>query len=123
MTTKFKSCIAALAVIIGANPAHARIWLSHSYGWSNYPVMAYSERLVMHDAPYPALCAGDFVQYRNWQGKLVCHQLRRKTPYGWVAQGVNNAHPDIALVTPTNYVGRVLSHEHDTHPDQAVARR
>jgi hypothetical protein len=80
----------------------------HAVGRSMEPLYPSDTALVVAPCDYDALHAGMPVVYVNHCGRAVAHVLLGHRKSGWVAQGLNNVHEDVDLVTSGNLVGVIL---------------
>jgi hypothetical protein len=74
-------------------------------GASMEPVYMSGTAMVVRPGGFENLRKGTPVIYVNTKGVTVAHMLIEETPFGWVAQGLNNDRPDPDKVTESNLVG------------------
>ncbi|HVS51278.1 MAG TPA: hypothetical protein VHD62_02890 [Opitutaceae bacterium] len=87
--------------------AHEGDFVLQGAGRSMEPVYFAGTAIVVHPTAMHMLRIGMPVVYRNERGACVAHMLVEKTAGGWIAEGLNNAEPDEALVTADNLVGAI----------------
>lgn len=75
------------------------------------PILAVGGMAVTHDDDFAKVKIGDIVSFQaeGLSGQTALHRVIAKTDSGGlVVKGDNNPHPDGALVTKENYLGRVV---------------
>ena len=77
-------------------------------GESMLPIYGDNPILIVDTAAYHNLKIGMSVVYRDNQGDLIGHLLRRKVGDNWYAQGFNNKNQDPQLITERNFVGVIF---------------
>ena len=65
--------------------------------------------LAVVPTPYNDLKRGHVVIYRGERNNIV-HRLGQQTRDGWVVYGLNNERRDPVLLTPGNYIARVVAY-------------
>ena len=85
-------------------------FLVRASGMSMLPASPDGAWCVVENCGFESLLAGDIVNYRSRDGRIVQHRLTYKDIFGdWFVEGDNNRGHDYEAVKPRNFAGRVVA--------------